>query len=338
MAQFQIVPIKKVRPNRLNPRMDFRKEGLDQLAASISRVGLLEPILVRSGGGAFEVVVGERRYRAALQVGLDAIPALVGDYSDEQVIEMNLIENVQREDLNDVEKGKCCVELLEKYPEDYPNAEAIADRLDVTPRTVNNWIQTARELSPQLQRLVAPPTERGKEIPKGKITSGTALNIVRKIPEKDRQVEVARALADRQVTSDDAREILKKVAREPTKPVQRLIREVAEAPPEIPFRLKHAEMIKKGAKTQTSRKGLRDPAIKPGATFYASVFEPKYVRLKVKGVERKRLGEFSSEDAKREGGYTLQEFKRVWEEIHEDDWDDNETVYVINFEVAPQSK
>src|SRR5256885_2418342 len=297
MAKFQIVPIKKVRPNRLNPRLDFRKEGLDDLATSISRVGLLEPVLLRSGGGAFEVVVGERRYRAALQAGLDEIPALVGNYTDEQVVEMNLIENVQREDLNDVEKGKCCVELLEKYPDDYPNAEAIADRLGMTRRTVTGWIQTARELSPQLQRLVAPPTERGKEVPKGKITSDTAMNIVRTIPEKDRQVEVARAFADRQVTSDTAREVLKKVAREPTKPVQRLIREVAEAPPEIPFRLKHAEMIKRGAKTQTSRKSLPDPAIKPGATFYASVFEPKYVKLKVKGVERKRLGDFTPEDA-----------------------------------------
>src|SRR5438128_1583875 len=295
MAQFQIVPIKKVRPNRLNPRLDFRKEGLDELAASISRVGLLEPVLLRSGGGAFEVVVGERRYRAALQAGLDEMPALVGNYTDEQVVEMNLIENVQREDLNDVEKGKSCVELLEKYPEDYPNAEAIADRLGVSGRTVSRWIQTSRELSPQLQRLVAPPTERGKDIPKGKITSDTAIDIARKIPEKDRQIEVAKAFADRRVTTDTAREILKKVAREPSKPVQRLIREVTEAPPEIPFRLNHAEAIRKGAKTQTSRKSLPDSAIKPGAIFYASIFEPKYLKLRVKGVERKRLGDFTTE-------------------------------------------
>src|SRR2546428_8149807 len=162
MAQFQIVPIKKVRPNRLNPRMDFRKEGLDELAASISRVGLLEPVLLRSGGGAFEVVVGERRYRAALQAGLDEIPALVGNYTDEQVVEMNLIENVQREDLNDVEKGKCCVELLENYPKDYPNAEAIGDRLGVAGRTLSGWIQNAPELLPQPQPLPPPAHHAGE--------------------------------------------------------------------------------------------------------------------------------------------------------------------------------
>src|SRR5437016_7772823 len=149
MAQFQVVPIKKVKPNRLNPRLDFRKEGLDELAQSIARIGVLEPVLLRPGGGAFEVVVGERRYRAALQAGLDELPALVGDYTDEEVVEMNLIENVQREDLNDVEKGKCCVELIEKYPKDYPNAETIADRLGMKARTISQWIQTARELSPQ---------------------------------------------------------------------------------------------------------------------------------------------------------------------------------------------
>ncbi len=338
MAQFQVVPIKKIKPNRLNPRLDFRKESLDELAASIARVGLLEPVLLRSGGGAFEVVVGERRYRAALQAGLDDIPALVGNYTDEQVVEMNLIENVQREDLNDVEKGKCCVELLEKYSEDYPDSGTIADRIAVSRGTINRWIQTARDLSPQLQRLVAPPTERGKEIPKGKITSDTAIEIVRKIPERNRQVEVAKAFAEHRVGSDTAREILKKVAREPTKSVQRLIREVAEAPAEIPFRLNHAEAIRKGAKTQTSRKSLPDSTIKPGAIFYASVFEPKYLRLRVKGVERKRLGDFTAEDAKREGGYTLPEFKKVWEEIHDQEWDDSETVYVIKFEVAPHGR
>src|SRR2546427_12345316 len=99
MTQFQIVPIKKVRPNRLNPRMDFRKEGLDELAASISRVGLLERVLLRSRRGAFEVVVDERRNRAALQAGLDEMPALVENDTDQQVAESNLTENVQREDL-----------------------------------------------------------------------------------------------------------------------------------------------------------------------------------------------------------------------------------------------
>ena len=332
--EFQMVSIKKIKPNHLNPRLEFRKAGLDELAASLERVGMLEPIILRRTNGSLEVVVGERRYRAAQQAGLDEVPAIVTDYTDEEVLEMNLIENVQREDLNDVEKGRSCIQLLDNYPEKYPNSAAVADRLGLSARTVSFWIQTARDLSPTLQRMVATAPERGQELPKGKITSEVAINIVRKIPERERQVEVAKAIAERRIPTRAAREVLRKVAREPEKPVERVIKEVVEAPPEIPFRLKHAEMIKKGTKTQTSRKGLPDPNIRPGAVMFAAIYEPKHIKLKVRGIERKRLGDFTAEDADREGGYTLAEFKRAWAEIHEEGWDDNQLVHVIKFEVV----
>ncbi len=332
--EFQMVPTNKIKPNRLNPRLEFRKEGLDDLAASLERVGMLEPIILRRGAGALEVVVGERRYRAAQQAGLDDLPAIIADYSDEEVVEINLIENVQREDLNDVEKGRSCIQLLEKYPDKYRNAQAIADQLGVTAQAVNFWIQTARDLSPTLQKMVATAPMRGQELPRGKITSDVAVNIARKIPEKEKQVELARAIAERRIPTSAAREVLRKVAREPEKPVERVIKEVTEAPAEIPFRLKHAEMIKRGTKTQTSRKGLPDPNIRPGATIFASIYEPKYLKLKVRGIERKRLGDFTADDADREGGYTLAEFKKVWAEIHEEGWDESQLVQVIKFDVV----
>src|SRR2546426_514069 len=200
--------------------IEFRKEGLDELAASLERVGMLEPIILRRTAGSLEVVVGERRYRAAQQAGLDEVPAIIADYSDEEVVEINLIENVQREDLNDVEKGRSCQQLLEKYPDKYPNASAIANQVGVAARTVNFWIQTARDLSPTLQRMVATAPERGQELPKGKITSEVAVNIARRIPERERQVEVAKAIAERRIPSRAAREVLRKIAREPEKPVQ----------------------------------------------------------------------------------------------------------------------
>jgi ParB family chromosome partitioning protein len=331
--EFQMVTTKKIKPNRLNPRLEFRKAGLDDLAASLDRVGMLEPIVLRRTAGGLEVVVGERRYRAAQQAGLDEVPAIIGDFSDEEVIEINLIENVQREDLNDVEKGRSCVQLLEKYPARYPNAGAVADQLGVSARTVSFWIQTARDLSPTLQRMVASAPERGEELPKGKITSEVAVNIARKIPEREKQVELAKAIAERRIPTGAAREVLRKVAREPEKPVERVIKEVTETPPEIPFRLRHAEMIKKGVKTQTSRKGLPDSNIRPGATIFASIYEPKFLKLKVRGIEKKRLGDFTAEDAEREGGYTLAEFKKVWAEIHEEGWNDNQLVQVIKFDV-----
>jgi len=331
---FETVPLKKIKPNHLNPRLEFRKEGLDDLSASLERVGMLEPILLRRLNGAFEVVVGERRYRAAQQAGLIEVPAIIANYTDEEVIEMNLIENVQRDDLNDVEKGRSCIQLLETAKAKYPNSAALAKKLGVSPKTLNFWIQTARDLSPALQRMVASTPERGDRLPRGRITSSVAVRIARQVPEKERQVELARAIADRQVPTLAAREVLRKVVREPQKPVERVIREVVEAPPELPFRLKHAEMMKTGKKVQTSRKGLPDQGIKPGAVVFASIYEPKFLKLRVRSVERKKLREFTAEDAEKEGGYTLPEFRKVWNDIHEEGWDDDQSVYVISFEVA----
>ena len=108
------IELKKIQPNRLNPRLEFTKAGLDELSDSIKQVGLLEPIIVRQVGNQFEVVVGERRYRAAQQAGLHKVPVIIRHFTDEEVMELNLIENIQREALTAVEKGKVCNELLNK--------------------------------------------------------------------------------------------------------------------------------------------------------------------------------------------------------------------------------
>src|SRR5215204_3250741 len=94
------IELKQIQPNKLNPRLKFSKSGLDDLAASIRQYGILEPIIVRPMNSHYEVVVGERRYRAAQQAGLDEVPVIVRSYSDEEVMEINLVENVQREDLS----------------------------------------------------------------------------------------------------------------------------------------------------------------------------------------------------------------------------------------------
>ena len=89
------IELRKIQPNRLNPRLEFTKIGLDELSDSINQVGLIEPIIVRPvAEDKYEVVVGERRYRAAQQAGLVTIPVIVHDYTDDEVIEVNLIENM----------------------------------------------------------------------------------------------------------------------------------------------------------------------------------------------------------------------------------------------------
>lgn len=123
------VELSRIRPNRLNPRLEINVERLNELAESIREVGLLEPLIVRPSEDGYEVVIGERRYRASQQANLRTVPVVIRDYTDDQVIELNLIENIQREDLSVVEKGKSCRQLRDKYPEKYPTWEKVAEKI-----------------------------------------------------------------------------------------------------------------------------------------------------------------------------------------------------------------
>lgn len=323
------IELKKIQPNRLNPRLEFTKAGLDELADSIKQVGLLEPIIVRPRGDQYEVVVGERRYRAAQQAGLDTVPVVIRDYRDDEVMELNLVENIQREDLSATEKGRLCKQLIEKFPSKYPNQTALAKRLGVNPHTINDWFRVAG-LPEEIQQFIAPEIQR-KAMPAGKVDYDTALKITQKVKEPDRATELIRQIAEQRVPQRKAREITKQVAKEPERPIQEVFREVLEqAPIFLPFSKVHADAIVNEIKTQTSRK-VKDPRLQPGVTVRAQVTH--FADIAVTEVYRKRLGEFDDEDAKREGGYTLDEFKQVWKALH-GEWNPNESVYVIRFRLA----
>ncbi len=330
-ARFQWIEIDKIQPNRLNPRIEFSKEGLDTLSDSLQAVGMIEPIVVRPRREGFEVVVGERRYRAAQQAGLHEVPALIQDFTNSEVLELNLIENLHREDLSAIEKGKTCLRLLKEVPKTYPSRRALSERLGYGESTINGWIALATEIPEEAHTLIAPETTQ-RTIPEGKVDWRTAERVARQIEEPQKRVEVLRELVDQRIRGVRARDVVRRLAREPKRPVQEVIKEIKEEPAELPFRLKHMDSIREGIKTQTSRKGLPDPKVRPGATVYASIHEPRAALLKVLSVERKRLGDFTGEDAQREGGYTLEEFKRVWAEIHPEGWDDGMSVFVIRFE------
>lgn len=324
------VELKKIQPNRLNPRLEFTKVGLDELSDSIKQVGLLEPIIVRPRDDQYEVVVGERRYRAAQQAGMETIPVTIHDYSDAEVVELNLIENIQREDLSDVEKGNCCVELMKRLPEDFPTMEAVAKRVGVSVALVSQWVQTT-DVPKEVQLLISPTERRREPIPKGHISADTARVIRRQIKEPKKQVELAKTFAQRPAPVRQVRQIIKEVAREPDKPIQQVFREVVdEAPIFLPFSKAHADAITEGVKTQTSRKA-KDPRLQPGVTVRAQITH--FADLEIADVYRKKLGDFDDEDARREGGYSLNEFKEVWKALH-GTWNPNESVYIIRFRLA----
>jgi len=350
------IELKKIKPNRLNPREDINIEKLHNLSDSIKEFGVIEPIIVRPIGDKYEVVVGERRYIAAKQVGLKAIPVVIKKYSDEEVMELNLIENIQREDLSDIEKGKMSFELMQKYPKKYPSKSKLAIKIGVTQQAITNWIQTAQIVPAEVQKMIAPAEPATGKIPKGKISGDMAVTIARRIKDEKTQIALAKEITERRIPKPIARKIITQVVREIQKPVsetkiedfekdptiskrpaiiepdkiiKKIMKEVEEKPGFLPFSSKHAEDIKEELKTQTTRKGL-DPKIKPGSIVHAAITH--FADLKITDIYKKKLGDFDEEDAKREGGYTLEEFKNVWKKFH-GEWNPNESVYIVRFKL-----
>ena len=330
MPEISEVELKKIRPNSLNPRLEINKTGIDELADSIIQVGLLEPIIVRKiGNDSYEVVVGERRYWAAQKAGMKSVPVIVREYTDEQVMKLNLIENIQREDLNAVEKGKLCKLMMERFPEQFPTQLSVSQKLGVHRKRVEEWL--AMTSSPEnVQNLVAPRDETGR-IPKGKISYDVALKLQQSNIEPEKQIELAKRFAERPTPNRAYRQIIKETQLKPEKPIAQVFHEVInEAPIYLPFSKVHADAIVNKQKTQTARKA-KDPRLLKGAIVRAQVTH--FADLEVDEVYRKKLGEFDDEDAEREGGYTLEEFKHIWEQLH-GEWNPSETVYVIKFRLA----
>jgi ParB family chromosome partitioning protein len=330
MTEFKEIKLSKIRPNRLNPRLNIDLESLNDLAASIKRVGLIEPIIVRPVDNEYEVVVGERRYRASQQAGLVGVPAIVRNLTDRQVIELNLIENLQRADLSAVEKGRCCKKLLQEHPQVYATAQALAQKIGISAETINNWIRLTTA-PPAIQDMIAPTEKAGVPRELGKLDYTTALSIARRIPEPERQVEIAKEIAERPVHGRMARKAVALAAEEPDKPAQEVVSEIIQAPYELIFTAGDKERILKGRQTQTTRPTLPDSSLRVGGKAYATVVEHRFADLQIASIQRKRLKFYDEKDAAAEGGYTLAGFKEVWIEKH-GEWNENQLVYLISFQ------
>lgn len=321
------IELKKIQPNKLNPRLKFSKAGLDDLAASIKQYGVLEPILVRPVNGHFQVVVGERRYRAAQQAGLDQVPVVIHDYSDDEVMEINLVENVQREDLSAVEKAKLCQALRDQWPDRYPTWERIARRIGVEPATVRTWVRTLG-LPEEVQERIAPREKQ--RVPEGKIDYQTALRVAEQISEPERQRAVVEHIVEDRLSQHVAAEVIRRVAAAPQVEVEQVVEEATQKTQAImPFNHRHYKAVMAGKKSQTTRRRL-DPGLKEGAIVRAVVTH--FADLQIEHIARKRLRDITEEDAEREGGYTLEQFKERWIRVY-GGWSPDEQVYIVSFKV-----
>jgi ParB family chromosome partitioning protein len=330
LDELKEIELARIHPNRLNPRLDVNIEKLHELADSIKQVGVLEPIIVRPRGDQYEVVVGERRYRASMQAGLEKVPTLIREFTDEQVIELNLIENIQREDLSAVEKGNCCKMLLETYPNKYGSKETLAGKVGVSVDTIHNWLKIT-EAPLEIQELVIPAEKAGVPTKLGKLDYNTALTITRQIKDPGKQVALAKEIAAKPIHGRRARKAVAQAARQPEKSAAEIVEEVAEEAGELTFTIGEKEPILKGLQIQTTRKAPLDPSIKAGRPVYATILEPRFASLRIVSIERKRLKYFTEEDAQAEGMHSLGDFKEKWIGRH-GEWNMNQLVYVTRFE------
>lgn len=181
-VEVQQVQLNQVSPNPYQPRREFSEESLQELADSIREHGVIQPVTVRRRGGAFELVAGERRWRAARMAGLHEIPALVRDFSDQELMELSIIENLQREDLNPVDEARGYRQLMEQL--DYTQ-ERLAERIGKSRPHVANSL-----------RLLTLPADILEHVSRGTISPGHARAIL-SVPEGARRGLLARVLSGR---------------------------------------------------------------------------------------------------------------------------------------------
>ena len=150
------VKLEQIRPSSLQPRVDFDNQSMEELTQSIKEKGIIQPILVRRSGDHFELIAGERRFRAANLLNLKEIPAIVKDVEDRDSLEIALIENIQRESLNPIEEAHAYQYLIEKFK--------------VTHEKISEVLGKARVSVTNILRLLNLPAEIQGEIKKGRIS------------------------------------------------------------------------------------------------------------------------------------------------------------------------
>ena len=182
-----------VEPNKNQPRIKFDDEKIEDLANSIKEYGVIQPIIVTKQNNYYQIVAGERRWRASKKAGLSEIPAIVRDYTEQKNKEVALIENIQREDLNPIEKAKALKEIIEKYD---MTQQELADKLGISRSGIANTMRILN-LDSRVIDLVL----------EGNITEGHCRSLLA-IEDPEKQYQAARYIIE---TGDSVREVEKQM-------------------------------------------------------------------------------------------------------------------------------
>ncbi len=194
------VRLSQIVPNQDQPRKIFEEAAIDELAESIRQFGVLQPLLVRKKGRYYEIIAGERRWRAAKKAKLKEIPVMVRTFSEQETMEISLIENIQREDLNAIEEAEAYRRLLEEFN---LTQEEVAQRVSRSRAAVTNSLRLLKLEAPVREMLVA-----------GKLSMGHARALLAlEIPEQ--QIQTAALVAEKGLSVRETEKLVKKLLNPP---------------------------------------------------------------------------------------------------------------------------
>lgn len=205
----QMMKINMVEPNRDQPRKNFEEDALLELADSIKQFGVLQPLLVRKRKDYYEIIAGERRWRAAKLAGIKEVPVIVKDYTEQEIVEIGLIENIQRENLNPIEEAMAFKRLLEEFN---LKQDEVAERVSKSRTAVTNSMRLLK-LNEKVQQMIIDDM----------ITTGHARALLA-IDDKEQQYILANKIFDEKLSVRETEKLIKDI-KNPKKPKEKKIAE-----------------------------------------------------------------------------------------------------------------
>ena len=191
-----IMKISSVEPNRDQPRKHFSEEGIEELASSIKQYGIIQPLLVQKREDYYEIIAGERRWRAAMKAGLKEVPVIVKDYSNREAVEISLIENIQREDLNPIEEALAYDRLIQEFE---LTQEQVAGRVSKSRSAVTNSLRLLKLADDVRQMVIA-----------GDISEGHARTLLG-LPNEEMQRLLAERIVKEKLSVRETEKLVKKL-------------------------------------------------------------------------------------------------------------------------------
>lgn len=191
-----MVKINMVEPNRDQPRKNFEEDALLELADSIKQMGVLQPLLVRKRKDYYEIIAGERRWRAAKMAGLKEVPVIIKDYTEQEIVEIALIENIQRENLNPIEEAMAYKKLLEEF---HLKQDEVAERVSKSRTAVTNSMRLLK-LNEKVQQMIIDDM----------ITTGHARALLA-IDDQEQQYILANKIFDEKLSVRETEKLIKDI-------------------------------------------------------------------------------------------------------------------------------